>query len=135
MGRRFRCAVCWAQRSVNRRLSVAALLAALALYGCGGQKKSTIGLDVDVYMHPTSADPADILLQAGISKRLAEDIAARDGLIHVRVADGLVILSGAVKSDNVRQKAEQIAQSTDVRINGEPVLPQRKISNQIEVEP
>ena len=132
MARQSNYGVCSAASVLNRRILFFFII---LLSGCASQKKTTVGLDVDVYMHPTSADPADILLQTGIGKRLAEDSVTKSGIIHVRVNNGMVILSGAVKSDAIKSKARQVALDTEVRLNGTAILPDRRIENQIEVQP
>src|SRR5215471_20533317 len=70
-------------------------LVGFALSACAKNNKTTVGLDVDLYLHPTSADPVDILLQTAITKRLSDSSVTRFSLIHVRVDDRAVILTGA----------------------------------------
>jgi hypothetical protein len=87
-------------------------------------------LDVDLYLHPTSADPVDILLQTAITKRLNDSSATRFSLIHVRVDDRTVILTGTA-AEEVRSEAERIAQQTELTLNGESIRPKQPVSNRI----
>jgi hypothetical protein len=89
-----------------------------------------VGLDVDLYLHPTSADPVDILLQTAITKRLNDSSATRFSLIHVRVDDRTVILTGTA-AEEVRSEAERIAQQTELTLNGESIRPKQPVSNRI----
>lgn len=102
----------------------------LALAACAKDAKTTVGLNVDLYLHPTSADPADILLQTAITKRLSDSSVTRLSLIHVRVDDRTVILTGTAKEE-VRSEAERIAQQTELTLNGESIRPKQPISNRI----
>ena len=119
---------------MNKSVLPIALLFMILISGCGGAEKKAVGLDVDVYLHPSSSDSADILLQAGIDRRLAEAEATKGGIIHVRVTGGVITLTGAVKSDAAKKRAEEIALSTDVKLNGVAIWPDKKIQNQIEVQ-
>jgi hypothetical protein len=101
-----------------------------ALAGCAKDTKTTVGLDVDLYLHPTSADPVDILLQTAISKRLSDSSVTHLSLIHVRVDDRAVILTGTA-TEQVRSEAERIAQQTELTLNGESIRPKPPISNRI----
>lgn len=101
-----------------------------ALAGCAKDTKTTVGLDVDLYLHPTSADPVDILLQTAISKRLSDSSVTHLSLIHVRVDDKTVILTGTAKEE-VRSEAERIAQQTELTLNGESIRAKQPISNRI----
>src|SRR5262245_44144051 len=66
------CKACWMPLFMTKRVLWIVLLSVPLVAGCGGAEKKTLGLDVDVYLHPTSSDSADLLLQAGIDRRLAE---------------------------------------------------------------
>jgi hypothetical protein len=101
-----------------------------ALAGCAKDTKTTVGLDVDLYLHPTSADPLDVLLQTAITKRLIDSSVTRLSLIHVRVDDRTVILTG-MATEQVRSEAERIAQQTELSLNGEAIRPKQPISNRI----
>src|SRR5580765_4034959 len=102
----------------------------LAFAGCRKDTKTTVGLDVDLYLHPTSADPIDILLQTAISKRLSDSSVTRLSLIHVRVDERTVILTGTA-TEQIRSEAERIAQQTELTLNGESIRPKQPISNRI----
>lgn len=107
---------------------------ALLMAGCSGNKK-TVGLDVDVYLHPTSSDSTDILLQAGIDKRLADNPSTKGGVIHVRVTGGSVTLTGTVRNQAAKDAAEQIARDTEITLNGAAIRVARdNVRNQIAVE-
>ena len=114
----------------NRVVLCVIFLILLVLAGCAKDTKTTLGLDVDLYLHPTSADPADILLQTAITKRLNDSSVTRLSLIHVRVDDRTVILTGTAKEE-VRSEAERIAQQTELTLNGESISPKQPISNRI----
>ena len=114
----------------KRVAACAILLIMMALTGCAKNSKATLGLDVDLYVHPTSADPVDIILQTAISKRLDDSAVTRLSLIHVRVEDKTVILTGTAEAD-VRNEAERIALQTELTLNGESIRPRPPISNRI----
>lgn len=102
----------------------------LAIAGCSRSHKTTVGLDLDVYLHPNSADPMDIILQTAITKRLDDDAATKLTAIHVRVEDRTVILTGTAPPD-VSKAAERIALQTQLTLNGEPIRPREPITNRI----
>jgi osmotically-inducible protein OsmY len=106
------------------------LLTAMAFAGCSESRKTTLGLDVNLYLHPTSADPVDIILQTAITKRLNESSVTKLSLIHVRVEDKAVTLTGTAKAD-VRDEAERIARETEMTLNGESIRPRDPITNKI----
>jgi hypothetical protein len=116
------------------RVWVGLIVGAMLVSGCGA-KKQTVGLDVDVYLHPSSSDSTDLLLQAGIDKRLADTPATKSSLIHVRVSGGIVTLTGTVKSPTTREAAERITRETELTLNGTPIRVRNDIRNQIAVEP
>ena len=120
--------------AMKRRVAVSAmylsLVVMMALTGCAGNGKPTLGLDVDLYVHPTSADPLDILLQTAISKRLDDSKITQNSLIHVRVEDRTVILTGTAKAD-VGKEAERIAKETRLTLNDVEIVPKSPISNRI----
>ena len=128
-----RCAI-WRMRFFHRVACGALIAAALLASGCGTKKK-TLGLDVDLYLHATSADATDILLQTGISKRLAESDATRSARVHVRVTAGGVALTGAVRNRAVSDAAERIAKETELTLNGASIRPVGEIRNQLDIEP
>jgi hypothetical protein len=106
------------------------LITTLALTGCSESRKTTLGLDVDLYLHPTSSDPLDIILQTAITKRLHESSVTKLSPIHVRVEDRNVILTGTAKAQ-VRDEAERIARQTELTLNGESIRPKDPITNKI----
>ena len=117
-----------------RVCAVAALVIAVLLTGPGcSSKKKGVGLNVDLYLHPSSADPTDVILEAGIGKRLDASSVARNASIHVRVVDGVVTLSGAVASDPDKAEAERIARETELTLNGTAIRPAGAIKNQLDV--
>jgi osmotically-inducible protein OsmY len=120
---------------MSNQLFAIVLLSLTLMPACSGSQKKTLGLDVDVYVHPSSSDSADILLQAGIDRRLAEAETLRGSIIHVRVVGGVITLTGAVKSDALKRTAQEIAEHTDVKLNGVAIWPEKKVQNQIEVQP
>ena len=115
------------------RIFAALILASLFLSGCGPERR-TVGLDVDVFLHPSSSDLTDVLLQTGIAKRLEADADTKLGIIHVRVVNGMVVLSGAVGSARAKDRAEQIARETILTLNGEEIKATTPISNLIEIQ-
>lgn len=114
----------------NSMLAGMILLSTMALAGCSESRKTTLGLDVDLYLHPTSADPVDVILQTAITKRLNENSVTKLSLLHVRVEDGAVILTGTAKAE-VREQAERIAEQTELTLNGESIRPRGPITNKI----
>jgi len=120
--------------SARARRLTALVLGALLFSGCSGNKK-TVGLDVDLYLHASSSDPADVMLQAGIGKRLDASDVSKTGTVHVRVVDGVVTLSGTVRNAAGKSEAERIAMSTELTLNGTPIRPAGAVRNQLTVEP
>ncbi len=114
----------------NKVVTFTVLLIMLASAGCGGSRPPTLGLDVDLYLHPASADPVDIILQTAIAKRLNDNADTQLSLIHVRVEDRSVILTGTAEAD-IRAEAERIARQTELTLNGEPIRPRDPIANRI----
>jgi len=113
-----------------------ALASAVLLCACGG-RAARVDLGVDLYMHPDSASPKDVILQAAISENLRDSETMRRALVHVRVFELTAYLTGAVKEASAKQEAERIAAATKVTLAGgagEPVVLQAKVENRIEVE-
>ena len=106
------------------------LLIMMALAGCGGSRAATLGLDVDLYLHPSSADPVDIILQTAIAKRLNDNAVTQLSLIHVRVENMTVILTGTAEAE-IRVEAERIARQTELTLNGEAIRPRDPVTNRI----
>jgi hypothetical protein len=114
----------------QRILACTLLLIITMLAGCSKRNKTTLGLDVDLYVHPTSSDPLDIILQTAISKRLNDSRLTKLSLVHVRVEDKVVILTGAATAE-ARKEAERIAEQTELTLNGETIRPKMPITNRI----
>jgi BON domain-containing protein len=113
------------------KLAICAILLTMTtLGGCANRNKTTVGLDVDLYVHPTSADPMDIILQTAISKRLSDSRVGKVSLVHVRVEDKVVILTGTATAE-ARKEAERIAEQTELTLNGEMIRPKMPITNRI----
>jgi osmotically-inducible protein OsmY len=109
---------------------------ALALGACGS-RPANLNLGVDLYLHPDSAAPADVMLQAAIQERLNQHEALRRDVIHVRVYQLNVFLSGTVKDPCASGRiAEQIADSTTVQVNsgseGASPITRKRIENHIQ---
>lgn len=118
------------KRTTQLLVLCATFLILVVVGACSKDTKTTLGLDVDLYLHPTSADPSDVLLQTAITKRLADSSVTRLSLIHVRVDEKNVILTGSA-NDGVRKEAERIALETELTLNGESIRPRQPISNRI----
>jgi hypothetical protein len=130
---RSRWATCWRFSSGTSRAWVGPIISAMLISGCGA-RQTRVGLDLDVYLHPSSSDSTDLLLQTGIDKRLADTPSTKSSLIHVRVSGGIVTLTGSVKSPTTREAAEQITRETELTLNGAAIRVST-ITNQIAVEP
>lgn len=92
------------------------LLAALTLHtGC--HKKNIVGLSVDVYLHPEAGTPDDLLLQTAIQKQIDVNDVTKNSLIHVRVVDRIAFLTGTVRTQAEKQKANDIAQAINLSVN------------------
>jgi osmotically-inducible protein OsmY len=134
MATRSRSTICSRSSSRSSLIGIVLIAGALLMAGCSGNKK-TVGLDVDVYLHPSSSDTTDILLQAGIDKRLADSPSTKGALIHVRVSGGLVTLTGAAKNLATKDAAGQIARETELTLNGTAIRVSREnLRNQITIE-
>jgi len=109
------------------------LIAVGILLTACSHKKTTVGLDVNVYLHPSSSEPSDVLLQTAIAGRLSEDPVTAKSLIHVRVEDGMVVLTGAAKPD-VSKKAEAVARDTKLKVNENDTIVPKNVVNRIDTE-
>ena len=109
---------------------------ALARAACGS-KPANLYLGVDLYLHPDSAAPADVMLQAAIQERINQHESLRRDVIHVRVYQLNVFLSGTVKDPCASGRiAQQIADSTTVEVNsgsgGATAITRKRIENHIQ---
>jgi osmotically-inducible protein OsmY len=121
-------------RNWNSYLIITALAVAL---GACGSRPANLNLGVDLYLHPDSAAPADVMLQAAIQERINQSESLRRDTIHVRVYQLNVFLSGTVKDPCVSGKiAEQIADSTTVQVNtgsgGTSPITRKRIENHVQ---
>ena len=109
------------------------VLGLLVLAACGGSP-ARVELDVDLYLHPDSSSPDDVLLQAAIFKRIAESAQLQEEAIHVRAFEAVVFLSGSVRDACSSSSAAEIASTTSVTVgdNPSPVRASR-VENHIEV--
>jgi hypothetical protein len=111
--------------------SVMVLLLALACAGC--QKNPKLGtLSIDLYLHPESGTPEDLLLEAAIRKNLNDNESTRKG-IYARVLDLRVVLSGTVASAAASGQAEKLANDTRVTVNEKVVAP-KGVTNLLKIE-
>ena len=116
--------------------NVVTVVLALALAACGS-KPANLNLGVDLYLHPDSAAPADVMLQAAIQERINQHESLRRDVIHVRVYQLNVFLSGTVKDPCASGRiAHQIADSTTVEVNsgsgGATTITRKRIENHIQ---
>ncbi len=89
-------------------------------------------LAVDLYIHPESAGAEDVLLQTAIRRRLSADPATA-AHVQVRVVSLEVVLTGNVPRKDVSERAEQIARTTKVTVDGDPPIVAGPIKNLIKV--
>lgn len=129
-GQSIRCSRPSRMRSLGASRLLWLLILAALLLGC--RKKSAIGLDVDLYLHPESASPDDVLLQVGIQKELSKNEDLR--LIHVRVVDEIVFLSGTVRKPDQKQTAGETAESTEIIVNNKDRVRAKEVRNDISIQ-
>jgi len=103
-------------------LRVAISLLLVTLVSCS-QRPPRVDLGVDVYLHPEAAGSDDAILQAAIRKRIVEELKPDGGLVHVRVIDKTVFLSGMVRTEADRQTATSIAENIRIVIDDAPLKP------------
>ena len=119
----------------KRNRHLIALLSAVLLTVCAG-RPAKVDLGVDLYLHPDSASPDDVMLQAAIHKRVSQHESLRRDLIHVRVFELNVFLTGTVKDPCARNTAEQIARTTEVTLGGDSgdvtTVRAKRVENHIE---
>lgn len=73
---------------------------------------------MDLYLYPEAASNDDLLLQTAIRKQLDENTVTQNALIHVRVVDKMVFLTGAVDTEHEKDEAERLARNTTIVVNG-----------------
>jgi hypothetical protein len=117
--------------TLRRRALLLAVLC-LTAWGCGG-RNNPISLDMDLYLHPEGARGNDLLLQTAIQKKLNDDRQLGKWPVHVRVVDGLVLLSGKVNSEELKSRAAEMATATVVRVDEQSIQPVGAVRNSIEV--
>jgi hypothetical protein len=115
------------------------LLVLLALSGfaaCGGHP-ARVDLGVDVYLHPDSAQPRDLILQSAIRERLDQIAAKRRDQVYVRVFNLTAFLSGAVKDPCSKDEAQRAAEATKVTVEDSAgtgqAIQAKHVENQVEV--
>lgn len=116
---------------IRPALIVTLISVTIVAAGCSNNRPPVVGLDVNVYLHPSSADPMDSLLQTGIAKRLSDSTAIGPSVIHVQVADGVVTLTGTTRTQDAKDEAGRIARGTEVTLNGTTIRAKDPIANRI----
>ena len=116
---------------MRRRQALGMVIGLFAILAGCGRKKTVVGVDVDLYLHPSSTDPSDILLQTAITKRLADSATTRQSMIRVIVADRAVTLTGTARSQSMIDDAARIAQQTELTLNGDAIRPKTPVTNKI----
>ncbi len=119
----------------NKTFALFLLLSALGMGACAGRNKPVVGLDVDLYLHPEAAQGDDLILQTAIQKELATNPATLEGVLHVRVVDGIIFLSGTVKDKEMKSAVEDLVVKTEVTVNGRPIKTTGPVKSRIEVGP
>ena len=115
------------------RMVVPLIFVFLTLPACR-KNPPRLGLDVDLYLHPESASLSDTILEAAIRKRLHENQATRAAAIQVQVIQQVVFLRGNVETQQVSDVAAELAHSTEVILNGEPIKTLEPAHNQLKVK-
>ena len=118
---------------MTRRIAAAVILL-LPLAACQ-KNPPRVDLGVNLYLHPEAAGANDAILQAAIRKKIVDALAPNAGLVHVRVIDGIVFLSGSVVSDQDKQRALEIAKSIDIRVDSQPIVAKDLRSDRLVVAP
>jgi osmotically-inducible protein OsmY len=114
-----------------REFVIAAVLA-LGLGACGNNP-ARVELGVDVYLHPDSASPNDVLLQTAIARSISANTELSEEAIHVRSFETVVFLSGSVREACASDDAGALAQATTVSVDGGPPVRARRVENAIVV--
>jgi hypothetical protein len=113
---------------MNWRIATVFLIL-LTLVGCAN-KLPQADFGVDLYLHPEAANVDDLLLQAAIQKKIAESLAGRAGLVHVRSIDKVIFLSGSVNSEDDLKKAVAAARNIDLKVDGKAIQPSGEIHSE-----
>ena len=112
-------------------MTMLVILSAVLLPGCA--KRQNLGtVAVDLYLHPESAKPEDVLLATAIRARLEKDPLTM-GRVYARVTDGEAVLTGNVASDAALKHASQIAGETTVEVTGLQQLRAAKVTLHVTV--
>jgi len=116
---------------VKRAAVVSASLMLLLCFLPGCRKKlGTLALDV--YVHPESGTPDDVLLETAIRKELAQNKLTAEG-VYVRVLDLRVVLTGTVSSIEAQNQANEIAKAVKIVVNNDTIGP-ANVTSLIKVE-
>jgi osmotically-inducible protein OsmY len=118
---------------MRRAAMLWAAVAVLAFTASCGSQRNPIALDMDLYLHPEGARGDDLLLQTAIQQKMVQDREVGKSLVHVRVVDGLVMLSGKVISEELKKRAGALASETVVRVDDRRIEPALPVRNAIEV--
>jgi hypothetical protein len=120
---------------ITARQVLGLLAAGILAFGSSacGERPARIELGVDVYLHPDSASPDDVLLQTAIARRISEETRLAEEAIHVRSFETIVFLSGSVRDACASGAAGALAQATTVSVDGGPPLRASRVENAISV--
>jgi osmotically-inducible protein OsmY len=108
------------------------LFVMLVSLSCGG-RNNAVQLNVDLFLHPEGARGDDLILQSAIQGRILNDPQLANYPIHVRVAQGIVFLSGSTPREDLKGAAARLAEGTEVTVNGRQIRPAEGVRNAIEV--
>ena len=115
-----------------RRAAIVSASLMLLLCFLPGCRKRLGTLALDVYVHPESGTPDDVLLETAIRKELAQNKLTAEG-VYVRVLDLRVVLTGAVSNSGAQSQAFEIARAVKIVVNNETIGP-ANVTNLIKVE-
>src|SRR5262249_29775232 len=116
---------------MNKRQLLGVLIGGVLALAGWSQKKKGVWVGVDLFLHSPSTDASDVLLQTAITKRLTDSASTRESAIRVIVVDRVVTLTGTVRSRAMIDAAGQIAQQTELTLNGEAIRPKGSVTNKI----
>ena len=111
--------------------TVAAILV-VALCTTTGCRKKLGNLTLDVYIHPESGTPDDILLTTTIRKEFANNPLTANG-VYVHVLNLHVVLAGTVSTAEARDAAYGIADAAKIVVNN-VVITRVDVANLIKVQ-